>query len=101
MAAKNPHRVIRFDEIDLAKRDWEELKNLRSAAVKSGCVINKTKGVIYQLVEWAKQTGQSVLIITPFIAVTEEIAEAVDIRHYHSFELNAHNVSKHLHRASE
>ena len=84
-AAKNPHRVIRFDEIDLAKRDWEELKNLRSAAVKSGCGTNKTKGVIYQLVEWAKQTGQSVLIITPFIAVTEEIAEAVDIRHYHSF----------------
>lgn len=84
-AARNPEQVIRFDEIDLSKRNWEELKNLRSAAIKSGCGTNKTKGVIYDLVEWAKQTEQSALIITPFIAVTEEIAQAVDIRHYHTF----------------
>ena len=83
-AAKNPERVYRFDEIDLAKRDWTELRTLRAAAIKSGCGTNKTKGVIYELVEWAKETNQSVLIVTPFVAVTEEIAEAVDIRHYHS-----------------
>ena len=83
-AARNPERVYRFDEIDLAKRDWTELRSLRAAAIKSGCGTNKTKGVIYDLVRWAKETDQSVLIVTPFVAVTEEIAEAVDIRHYHS-----------------
>ena len=83
-AARNPERVYRFDEIDLAKRDWTELRSLRAAAIKSGCGTNKTKGVIYDLVRWAKETDQSFLIVTPFVAVTEEIAEAVDIRHYHS-----------------
>jgi len=82
---KHPEQTFRFEHIDLKDRDWSDLKTKRAAAIKSGCGTNKTKGVIYDLVKWAKETDQSLIILTPFIAVTESIAKDVDINHYHIF----------------
>jgi len=83
-AKKHPEQTFEFEHIDLQKRDWSDLKTTRAAAIKSGCGTNKTKGVIYDLVKWSKETNQSLLIVSPFVAVTESIAKAVGINHYHS-----------------
>jgi hypothetical protein len=95
-AIKHPEQTFRFKEIDLKNRDWSDLKTKRAAAIKSGCGTNKTKGVIYDLVKWSKETDQSCLIVSPFIAVTEAIAKEVGINHYHSFGTSKQNRLKAL-----
>ena len=77
--------IHNFHEIDLAKRDWSNILDHRAVAIRSCMGTNKTKGVIYDLVKRAKAEDKSVLIITPLVAVTLQIAEEVDIDHYHSF----------------
>ena len=83
---RNSHysSIHNFHEIDLAKRDWSSVLDDRAVAIRSCMGTNKTKGVIYDLVRKAKAEGKSVLIITPLVAVTEQIARDVDIDHYHS-----------------
>jgi len=83
---RNSHfsSIHNFHEIDLAKRDWSNLLDHRAVAIKSCMGTNKTKGVIYDQVRKAKAEDKSVLIITPLIAVTEQIAKDVEINHYHS-----------------
>ena len=76
--------IHNFDEIDLAERDWSDLLQHRASAIRSCMGTNKTKGVIYDLVKKAKHEGKSVLIITPLISVTLQIAKDVEIDHYHS-----------------
>ena len=84
---RNSHysSIHNFDEIDLAKRDWSSILDDRAVAIRSCMGTNKTKGVIYDLVKKAKAEGKSVLIITPLVAVTEQIAKDVAIAHYHSY----------------
>ena len=77
--------IENFHEINLAERDWSDVLDYRAVAVRSCMGTNKTKGVIYDLVKHAKSTNKSVLIVTPFTAVTLQIAEAVGIQHYHSW----------------
>ena len=76
--------IHNFDEIDLAERDWSNISDHRAVAIRSCMGTNKTKGVIYDLVKKAKAEGKSVLIVTPLVAVTEQIAKDVDIDHYQS-----------------
>ncbi len=78
------HSIHNFEQIDLSKRDWSDLLNYRASAIRSCMGTNKTKGVIYDLVRKAKDENKSVLIVTPLIAVTEQIAKDVEISHYHS-----------------
>ena len=73
-----------LDLIDLAERDWSNILDDRAVAIRSCMGTNKTKGVIYDLVRKAKAEGKSVLIVTPLVAVTEQIAKDVDIDHYQS-----------------
>ena len=77
--------IHNFNEIDLAERDWSNILDDRAVAIRSCMGTNKTKGVIYDLVKRAKAEDKSVLIITPLVAVTLQIAEEVKIDHYHSF----------------
>ena len=86
-AFRNSHysSIHNFHEIDLQKRDWSNLLDHRAIAIRSCMGTNKTKGVIYDLVKKAKAEGKSVLIVTPLIAVTLQIAEEVGIAHYLSY----------------
>ena len=83
---RNSHysSIHNFHEIDLAERDWSNILDDRAVAIRSCMGTNKTKGVIYDLVRKAKAEEKSVLIITPLVAVTEQIAKDVKIEHYHS-----------------
>lgn len=82
----NFKNIYQLNEIDLLNYDWSVLKELRCSAIQSDCGTNKTKGVIAKLVEWAIETDQSVLVVTPFVAVTKKMAEEIEgLRHYHSF----------------
>jgi hypothetical protein len=98
----NFQHITNFNEIDLANRDWSDLLNYRASAIRSCMGTNKTKGVLYDLVKNAKASGKSVLIITPLVAVTEQIADDLGIDHYHSRgtdrsqKLSVFNKSKHL-----
>jgi len=82
---RNSHfnSIHNFYEIDLAERDWSNILDYRAVAIRSCMGTNKTKGVIYDLVKKAKAEAKSVLIITPLVAVTEQIAKDVGIGHYH------------------
>ena len=84
---RNSHysSIHNFHEIDLAKRDWSNILDDRAVAIRSCMGTNKTKGVIYDLVKRAKAEDKSVLIITPLVAVTEQIAKDVGIAHYHTY----------------
>jgi len=84
---RNSHysSIHNFHEIDLAKRDWSDILDDRAVAIRSCMGTNKTKGVIYDLVKKAKAESKSVLIITPLVAVTEQIAKDVEIAHYHTY----------------
>ena len=77
--------IHNFHEFDLADRDWSNILDHRAVAIRSCMGTNKTKGVIYDLVKRAKAEDKSVLVITPLVAVTLQIAEEVGIAHYHSF----------------
>jgi hypothetical protein len=80
----NFHSIENFEAIDLDKRDWSNLLDYRAVAIRSCMGTNKTKGVIYNLVKEAKASNKTVLIVTPLIAVTLQIAEEIGIAHYHS-----------------
>mgnify|MGYP001361368507 CR=1 FL=1 len=89
-ALKNPDRAFLFEEIDLANCDWSDLKNVRAALIISGTGTNKTKGVVYDLIGDAKKENRPTLVLSPLIAVTEDIAAKCDIRHYHSLGTKPH-----------